>query len=362
MNASPSDPSAPAIPARSPLAALRRLLPAAPARLNLALQGGGAHGAFTWGVLDALLEDPRIAFDGISGSSAGAMNAVVLADGWMRGGRDGARQALANFWGVIGKGVPWLFLIQGVGEGVGLSPAARMLMNWANYFSPAQLNPLDLNPLRDALADSIDFERLRVASPFKLFVAATRANTGRLRIFREHELQVEMVLASACLPKIHRAVEIDSEPYWDGGYSANPAVFPLFYHCDARDILLVLLSPLEWSSTPRSAHDIDERIVELSFSAHFMREMRTLSEAMAYARAGFAGFGRLERRLRKLRFHMIDSSHIASLQRTETKMLAYGPFLELLRDQGRERARDLLARHGDAFGRHSTLNLRRWFG
>src|SRR5574337_964253 len=197
-------------------------------------------------------------------------------------GGAGARQALADFWSVIGKGVPWLFLIQGVGEGVGLSPATRVLMSWASHFSPAQLNPLDVNPLREA-------------SPFKLFVAATRANNGRLRIFREHELQVEMVLASACLPKVHRAVEIDGEPYWDGGYSANPAVFPLFYDCDARDILLVLLSPLEWESTPQSAHEIDERILELGFSAHFMREMRTLSEAMAYARAGFGGFGRLER-------------------------------------------------------------------
>ncbi|MBS0316884.1 MAG: patatin-like phospholipase family protein [Proteobacteria bacterium] len=362
VNDSSSNPLPTASFAHSRLAALRRLLPAAPARLNLALQGGGAHGAFTWGVLDALLEDPRVEFEGISGSSAGAMNAVVFADGWMKGGRDGARRALADFWGVIGKGVPWLFLIQGVGEGIGLSPATRMLMSWASHFSPAQLNPLDLNPLRDALSHQIDFERLRVASPFKLFVAATRANTGRLRIFREHELQVEMVLASACLPKVHRAVEIDGEPYWDGGYSANPAVFPLFYDCDARDILLVLLSPLEWESTPQSAHEIDERILELAFSAHFMREMRTLSEAMAYARAGFGGFGRLERRLKKLRFHMIDSSRIASLQRTETKMLAYGPFLELLRDQGRERAQALLDRHGDAFGRHSTLNLRRWFG
>src|SRR5574337_1253332 len=277
-------------------------------------------------------------------------------------GGAGARQALADFWSVIGKGVPWLFLIQGVGEGVGLSPATRVLMSWASHFSPAQLNPLDVNPLRDVLNEKIDFERLRVASPFKLFVAATRANNGRLRIFREHELQVEMVLASACLPKVHRAGEIDGEPYWDGGYSANPAVFPLFYDCDARDILLVLLSPLEWESTPQSAHEIDERILELGFSAHFMREMRTLSEAMAYARAGFGGFGRLERRLKKLRFHMIESSRIASLQRTETKMLAYGPFLELLRDQGRERAQALLDRHGDAFGRRSTLNLRRWFG
>lgn len=362
MNRLPSTPGSAERPERFGLATLQRFLFAAPAKLNLALQGGGAHGAFSWGVLDALLEDPRIEFEGLSGSSAGAMNAVVLAAGWMNGGRDGARQALAQFWGAIGQGVPWPLLIQGAGEDIGLSPAARLLMNLASQFSPVQLNPLDLNPLRDVLEERVDFERLRAASPFKLFVAATRANSGRVRIFREHELTVDMLLASACLPKIHRAVEIDGEPYWDGGYSANPAVFPLFYHCAARDILLVLLSPLEWASTPRGAHQIDERIVELAFSAHFMREMRMLSEAMAYARAGFTGFGRLERRLRRVRFHRIDSTQIASLERTETKMLAYGPFLELLRDQGRERAQALLAEHGDAFGRRSTMNLHRWFG
>ncbi len=339
-----------------------RLWPTRPLRLNLALQGGGAHGAFTWGVLDALLEDPRLAFEGISGSSAGAVNAVVLANGWLHGGRDGARRALADFWSAIGKNFAWPLLIQGRGHDIGLSPAARLLLDWSGRLAPAQLNPLDLDPLRDTLAAQVDFERLRSASPFKLFIGATRANSGRLRIFRESELDIETLLASACLPRLHRAVEIEGEPYWDGGYSANPAVFPLICGCAARDILLVLCSPLEWTRTPRSANAIAERIAELAFSAHFMREMHTLSAAIDHAQAGFAGFGRLARRLRRLRFHMIDAAQLASLERAETRLLAHGPFLESLRDLGRERAKALLAQHGDALGRRSTLDLRRRFG
>ena len=250
-------------------------------RLNLALQGGGAHGAFTWGVLDALLEDPRIEFEGLSGSSAGAMNAVAFADGWMKGGRDGARQALADFWTWAGKHtLPGV--TQGEGEAISLSPAGKMLANWAGHFSPSQLNPFELNPLRDQLERQIDFKRLRARSPFKLFIGTTQANTGKLRVFRERELTVDVLLASACLPTIHHSVMIDGEPYWDGGYSANPAVFPLFYDCDSRDVLLVLLSPLQREGTPRTVEEIEARKTELAFSANFMREMRMFAHAIEF--------------------------------------------------------------------------------
>ena len=154
-----------------------------PPALNLALQGGGAHGAFTWGVLDALLDDPRLRFEGLSGSSAGAMNAVVLADGWAKGGREGARQGLADFWAAVGKQMPWSMVTHGVGEAISLTPASKLLVNWAGYFSPSQLNPFDLNPLRDLLEAQIDFERLRAHSPFKLFVGTTQANTGSCASF-----------------------------------------------------------------------------------------------------------------------------------------------------------------------------------
>jgi NTE family protein len=330
-------------------------------RISLALQGGGAHGAFTWGVLDTLLANPRVHFEGLSGSSAGAMNAVVLASGWIKGGRDGARQALAEFWTAVGKQMPMGMVSQGESDAISLSPASKMLANWAAYFSPSQLNPFDLNPLRDLIAGQVDFEQLRAACPFKLFVGATQANTGKLRVFRESELTLDMLLASACLPKIHHAVEIDGEPYWDGGYSANPAVFPLFYECDSSDVLLVLLSPLQRDDTPRTVEEIEARIVELAFSAHFMREMRMFSHAVDYASPGFLTMGRLERRLQKMRFHMIDSSQLASLQRTDTKLLAHPPFLERLREQGQARATTWLADHLDSVGRRSTVDVKQWF-
>lgn len=330
-------------------------------KINLALQGGGAHGAFTWGVLDRLLADPRIELEGLSGSSAGAMNAVVLADGWMKGGREGARQALADFWTAIGKNMPASMVTQGQGDGIGLNAAARMMVNMAGYFSPAQLNPFDLNPLRDLLVRTIDFAELRVRSPFKLFVGTTQASTGKLRVFREHELSVEVLLASACLPKLHHAVQIDGEAYWDGGYSANPAVFPLFYDCDSRDVLLVLLSPLRREGTPTKVDDIEARITELGFNANFMREMRMFVHAREFAGPALIPAGRLERRLRNLRFHMIDSHDLTSMQRTDTKLLAHGPFLERLHAQGSERAEEWLGEHAGGIGRRSTVDVKKWF-
>lgn len=346
-------------PMLSGLARLKNWGRSAP-RLNLALQGGGAHGAFTWGVLDALLTDPRLHFEGLSGSSAGAMNAVVLADGWLKGGRDGARQGLADFWTAVGQQMP-VGMTRGEGEAMSLSPASKLLASWAGYFSPSQLNPFELNPLRDLLNRLVDFERLRAASPFKLFVGTTQANTGKLRIFREHELTVEVLLASACLPKIHHSVEIEGEPYWDGGYAANPAVFPLFYDCDSRDVLLVLLSPLQREGTPHTVEEIETRMAELAFSANFMREMRMFADATAFSSPTFMTWGRLERRLQAMRFHMIDSSQLLSLQRTETKLLAHGPFLDLLRDQGRARGADWLQVEAPAIGQRSTIDVKQCF-
>ena len=338
-----------------------RLLHKTPPRLNLALQGGGAHGAFTWGVLDALLQQPELEFEGLSGSSAGAMNAVVFADGWMKGGRAGAGQALAEFWAEVGQQMPWTPMTRGEDDAVNLTPATRMMAHWAGYFSPTQLNPFDLNPLRDLIKRQIDFAGLRQHSPFKLFVGATQANTGKLRVFRESELTLDMLLASACLPKIHHSIEIEGEPYWDGGYCANPAVFPLFYDCESRDVLLVLLSPLRRDGTPHTAQEIDTRIAELGFSAHFMREMRMFAHARAFASRPFIRWGQLERRLHTMRFHMVDSSGLVNLERSDTKMLAHGPFLELLRDQGRSRCSDWLAQHASAIGQHATLDVQACF-
>jgi len=335
---------------------------ASPARrVNLALQGGGAHGAFTWGVLDRLLDDASLEFEGLSGSSAGAMNAVVMADGWLKAGRAGAREALTLFWAEIGKLMPPGMVVKGDGESAELSATSKLFASWAGHFSPAQLNPFELNPLRDLLVRLVDFEALRAHSPFKLFVAATQASTGKLRIFREHELTADMVMASACLPKLHHPVDIDGVPYWDGGYSANPAVFPLFYECDAQDVLLVLLSPLQRNDAPRTVKEIDERITELSFSATFMREMQTFARASEFSDLSSNTSGALELKLRSMRFHMIDVRHLASLERTETKALAHTPFLEMLCGQGRERASTWLGKHVDDVGKRSSIDLQKWF-
>jgi NTE family protein len=333
------------------------------AKVNLALQGGGAHGAFTWGVLDYLLEDGRVALDGLSGTSAGAMNAVVLADGLLRGGREGGREALAGFWTAVAESLPFDAAVRNLnGEGVSLSPVMKLVLQWAHYFSPYELNPFDVSPLRDILTERIDFARLRSSTELRLFIAATHANSGRLRLFRNWELSPDVVLASACLPTLHHAVEVDGEPYWDGGYAANPAVYPLVFDCAARDIVLILLSPLFHGPNPRTAADIHNRALELAFTANFLREMGMLAHALAYRGSSWVKLGRLERRLAGTRFHMIESQDLIGQFSTDTKLAAYLPFFEQLRDLGRERAREWLGATRAHLGRRSSIDLEVLFG
>jgi NTE family protein len=325
----------------------------------MALQGGGAHGAFTWGVLDALLQDTRLEFEAISGSSAGAMNAVVMAHGWLQGGREGARTALADFWAEVGTQIPASMVSRGSGDAISLSPATKLLASWAGLFSPGNLNPLSINPLRSLLQRQIDFEGLRKHSPLKLFVGATQANSGMLRVFREHELTLDMLLASACLPHIHPTIEIDGQPYWDGGYAANPAVFPLVHEAESRDILLVLLAPHLHHQTPHTNEEIEDRERELGFTTHFLREMQMFARTASIARNSQEPLGSLERRLLALRFHMIDTE-LEVMQRSETKLLAHTPFLEMLRDQGREQGQRWLGKHAAAIGQNGTVDLAQW--
>lgn len=336
--------------------------------LNLALQGGGAHGAFTWGVLDALLEDGRVGFDGISGTSAGAMNAVALTDGWLRGGRDGARQALAGFWHAVAQ--RWQRSQIGLGlqggEALAPSPWARMFRQWASGFSPYELNPLGHDPLREVVEACFDFERLRRDCPFHLFIAATEVRTGRLRLFRERELDASRLLASACLPTLQQAVQVDGRDYWDGGYAANPAISP-FLHAGggeprARDILLVLLCPLEHRSDPRTAEEIQHRALELGFASNFQNEMRSFVRLRAELGRGWLPPWAGARGLLATRFHMIEADDVDDLHRTDTKLHAYAPFLEALRDQGRAHAQAWLDRHAGDLGRRSSVDLEARFG
>ncbi len=254
----------------------------APVLVDFALQGGGAHGAFTWGVLDRLLEEPWLRIDGISGTSAGAMNAAVLVDGDADNGIDGARAALENFW-------------QRVSRAALLSPLRRtpmdvLLGRWtldhspvfvaidlmARLFSPYDLSPGGANPLRNILAETVDFDRLAQAS-IKLFVTATNVRTGRGRVFRNSEITPDVLLASACLPTLFQAIEIDGESYWDGGYSGNPTITPLVRECRSKDTILVQINPVERPESPRSARDILNRLNEVSFNAVLLKELRMMA-------------------------------------------------------------------------------------
>ena len=326
------------------------------------MQGGGAHGAFTWGVLDQLLEDGRIDFEGVSGTSAGAMNAVVLAHGLNDRGRDGARAALEKFWSAVAGSLPFDIAVpSGDGQNVRLLPAVKVMLQWAHFFSPEQLNPFDLNPLRGILEAQIDFERLRTESPLKLFIAATHANSGKVRLFRTPELSADAVLASGCLPTMARPVEIDGEPYWDGGYAANPAVYPLFYECQSTDVLMVLLAPLARKGTPRSAQDIKDRVLELAFNSTFLREMRMFAHAREFAKDSFFRIGRLERRLVRMKFHVIEAQAQIHEMKTQTKLAANMRFFTMLRDLGRAQTRLWLQANQAQVGKDSTVDIAELF-
>src|SRR5499433_1992300 len=233
-------------------------------RVSLALQGGSAHGAFTWGVLDRLLEEPHIEMEGVSATSAGAMNAAVMAHGLTTGGRKGAREALEEFWhGVARVSAPF--------------GALQLFEVMSRFLSPYQLNPFNYNPLRQRIRRVIDFERLRQGSAIKLFLPATNVRTGKIKVFTDKEITEDCVLASACLPFLYQAVEIDGEHYWDGGYMGNPALFPLIYSCESRDILVVHINPMTRPDVPTTARDIIDRINTISFNATMMREMRAIA-------------------------------------------------------------------------------------
>jgi len=334
--------------------------------VTLALQGGGSHGAFTWGVLDRLLEDPRIDFEGISGASAGAMNATVLAHGYNLGGREGAREALAGFWGRIATKEPFSFLppemLPGGSSLLNQSTPAAMhaLLAMTRFFSPTQLNPLDINPLRDILEEQVDFERLRSSGDIKLFIAATRVSTGTLKIFRNRDLTVDALLASACLPSMHRPVEIDGETYWDGGLTANPPIFPLLHLCSARDLLVVLLHPCSRPGTPTSTQEIGQRLSEISFSSAFFTELGGLALAKREAENAMFAFGTLERRLRKLNMHLVEANDLMSQLDVMSKLNTKTSFIHGLHDEGRQAAGRWLERNFHMIGLKSSFDLGRY--
>ena len=331
--------------------------------INLALQGGGALGAFTWGVLDRLLEEPGLSFEAVSGSSAGAMNALALAHGLAEAGPEGAKKTLEEFWTAVGAAsYPVQASLASEAPAGLIATPSKFLLGLTRFFSPYQLNPFDINPLRSIVERLFDFERIRRASPVRLFVGATQVKTGELRVFGEHDLTAEHLLASACLPALNQAVLVDGEAYWDGGYSGNPPVYPLVYQCQSRDIVIVLLLPLWRPETPTTAHAIRARLTEIHFNTTFLREMRGLALVRRAARSSWPLRGTLERRLLGLNLHMIETDEKISQLNVEKSLNTSLPFLLRLKDEGRAQTESWLTRNGASLGRGSSLNLDRFAG
>lgn len=325
--------------------------------IDLALQGGGSHGAFTWGVLDRLLEEPWLQIAAISGTSAGAMNAAVLAHGWTRGGAKGAREALDGFWQRLAQAAAFSPLQR--------SPVDRLMGRWtldtspfyiametmARVFSPYNLNPSGFNPLRMILSELVDFDLL-AGSPIMLFITATNVHTGRGRIFRNGEITPDVLLASSCLPTMFHAVEIDGESYWDGGYAGNPTITPLVRESEAHDTILVQINPRERPSTPRTANEILNRLNEISFNSPLMKELRMIALLRQVADPGH-GEGE---RWAGMRIHRIMTDKLAGFG-ASSKFNVERDFLTMLKSEGRRSAEEFLAAHANDIGTRSTTDI-----
>ncbi|TAK89458.1 MAG: patatin-like phospholipase family protein [Burkholderiaceae bacterium] len=365
-----------------------------PRNINLALQGGGSYGAFTWGVLDALLEDGRLSIEAITGASAGAMNAVALADGWLRNPADprsGAREGLEKFWRAVAETPgfasftnPTLDSMTG-NFSLGKNPAFIGFDLLSRLASPYQLNPLNLNPLRGVLDQQIDFERINAQSTLQLYVCATNVRSGRVKVFgsgREDGLTTDCLLASACLPFAFQAVEIKGEHYWDGGYMGNPALFPLFNATIAPDILLVQINPLIRDTVPDTASEIIDRTNEISFNATLMMEMRAIEFVQRLINDGQlrakdsveeeGSAGQLVRRVlrrehpkstayKRIFMHLIEGGKYLQEFGASAKYNSSWVFLCNLRDTGREAARHWLQHHLNQVGVKSSIDIAKTF-
>lgn len=336
--------------------------------IDLALQGGGSHGAFTWGVLDRLLEHEDVDFGGLSGTSAGAMNAVVMVSGWAASGRQGARDALNAFWEDVGR----------TAEGGAFGPTPFQLLfghHWnpvsyspyqaydvlSRMFSPYQLNPFNLNPLRDVLDRHVNFTTLRQFDAIKVFISATNVRTGRPRIFRNAELSRDAVLASACLPLMFHAVEIEGESYWDGGYTGNPTLLPLIAESRPGDLMLVQINPVERSRVPRTAQDIVDRINEVSFNSSLVQELRSIALVkrllVEESSSGHSYEAELFRKIDALNLHRIEAHKDMRDFGATSRLNAKSAFIRQLHDIGYQAADQWLEQHFEALGTRSTVDL-----
>ena len=345
--------------ARKPSGPLGGLVgPKAEKAVSLALQGGGAHGAYTWGVLDRLLEEERLEVEAISGTSAGAMNAAVFADGMGRGGRAEARRALEAVWRNISQAAQYGPLqpspFDQSANGWNLDHSATFVAFdlLTRMLSPYQLNPTNYNPLRQVLERSVDFKRLEGCRAVKLFISASNVKTGKVRVFKSGEITPDVLLASACLPTMFQAIEIDGAPYWDGGYSGNPTITPLVRECDSEDTILIQINPVERPGTPRSARDILDRLNEVSFNAVLLKELRMIALLRNLAHPE----GDEGARWAHMRIHRVASDVMLTLG-SSSKLNAEWAFLTMLRDKGREAADAFLEAHREDLGKRSSLDL-----
>jgi NTE family protein len=331
--------------------------------VNLALQGGGSHGAFTWGVLDRMFEEDRLWIEGISGTSAGAMNAVVATQGMFDDGAAGARQALEAFWRAVSAAgqsgpiqrTPYEKLVGS--WSLDLNPGYAMMDMMSRMASPYDLNPFGYNPLRDVVASFIDFDKVANCQDMGLFISATNVETGRARVFKRDEITLDVVMASACLPSLFQAVEIDGVPYWDGGFMGNPVLFPFIDHSPSSDIVIVQINPLVRPGTPQRARDIQNRVNEITFNASLLRDLRTIDLIHRLIEDGALS----NNEYRVMNMHMIDGCDDMLALDASSKLNSEWAFLIHLRDLGRAHADRWLAKNFDKIEKESTLDLRALF-
>ncbi|MEM9102260.1 MAG: patatin-like phospholipase family protein [Pseudomonadota bacterium] len=338
--------------------------------INLALQGGGAHGAFAWGVLDKLCEDGRLTVDGLSAASAGSMNAAVYSYGRMLGGLDGAREALYNFWKDISNTgaqlnpikPTWWEQFFGGWEYIDHSLSYIMFENFTKTFSPYEFNPFNFNPLRDVLSRHVNFDELKYCNSTRMFICATNVRTNKIKVFRNEEISCDAVLASACLPMLFQAVEIDGEAYWDGGYMGNPALYPLVYHTKTEDIAIIHINPIYREEIPKSSRAIFNRINEISFNSSLLREMRSINFVKKIVENDWI---KPEYRdhfhFTHLKMHSIRADDVTSDFSIGSKFSPDWQFLCHLRDRGREVARHWLSKNYEFIGVESTVDLSQEF-
>ncbi len=331
-------------------------------RVNLALQGGGAHGAFTWGVLDQLLADGRLTVTGISGASAGAVNAVMVADGLARGGPEEARKRLAAFWRAASAGGDLPPVQRAVADRLfSLLPfAASPIRGWfatmSHYFSPYDLNPLNINPLKELIARFVDFDAVR-DSDLALYISATNVHSGRLRLFSRDTITADAVMASAALPFLFRAVEIDGVPYWDGGYMGNPPIFPFLQSTDAEDVIVVQINPVLRETTPRTSSEIVNRLNEITFNAALISELRAMDFVTRLIDDGRLPRGTGDGEYRRLNIHRIDLGSLGARLVGSSKLTTDYDFFMLLHRAGQRAARRFLDRHFDSIGKKSSIDV-----